>query len=333
MSNAARAPASGTGKLRLRSTPRAFWRVPAAAPSGFASAISQTAVPARRRAAAQRADHGACRRARCRGSSRRRAACAGRRRADPERPDRPALDRLADDRRAGAAAGWAGASAAVTPSAVAKKDTCLSMVADLTAELAEKAAAHGRVAIDTEFVSERRYQALLCLAQVAVPDPDAPDGVHTEVLDPLGDDPPDPGPLARVLADPEVEVVVHAGRQDIAILRRTWETDVTRVFDTQLAAGFIGYGNQEGLVPLVRKVLDVRLKGAEGFTKWDRRPLTAQQLSLVLWELQLRADGVWKQMRSDSSVRSGRQQRNFAHSPTGFRPTDAMSISGIPLGT
>jgi len=152
------------------------------------------------------------------------------------------------------------------------------MVAGLTAALAERAAAHGRVAIDTEFVSERRYQALLCLAQVAVPAPDAPDGVRTEVLDPLGENPPDPGPLARVLADPQVEVVVHAGRQDIAILRRVWETDVTCVFDTQLAAGFIGFGNQEGYESLVRKVLGVRLKGSEGFTKWDRRPLTAQQL-------------------------------------------------------
>jgi ribonuclease D len=150
--------------------------------------------------------------------------------------------------------------------------------ARVTLALAEKAATHKRVAIDTEFVSERRYQALLCLAQVAVPDPDAPDGVSTEVIDPLGDDPPDPAPLAGVLADPEVEVVVHAGRQDIAILRRVWETEITNVFDTQLAAGFIGMGNQEGYESLVRKVLGVRLKGAEGFTKWDRRPLTAQQL-------------------------------------------------------
>jgi ribonuclease D len=148
----------------------------------------------------------------------------------------------------------------------------------VTAALAERAVAQGRVAIDTEFVSERRYQALLCLAQVAVPDPGAPDGVRTDVVDPLADDPPDPGPLARVLADPDVEVVVHAGRQDIAILRRTWSTDVTTVFDTQLAAGFLGFGNQEGYESLVRKVLDVRLKGSEGFTKWDRRPLTAQQL-------------------------------------------------------
>jgi ribonuclease D len=148
----------------------------------------------------------------------------------------------------------------------------------VTATLAERAAEQGRIAIDTEFVSERRYQALLCLAQVAVPDPDAPDGVRTDVVDPLADEPPDPAPLARVLADPAVEVVVHAGRQDIAILRRVWSTEVRSVFDTQLAAGFLGFGNQEGYESLVRKVLGVRLKGSEGFTKWDRRPLTAQQL-------------------------------------------------------
>ena len=148
----------------------------------------------------------------------------------------------------------------------------------MTQALAERAAAHRRVAIDTEFVSERRYQALLCLAQVAVPDPQASDGVRTEVIDPLGDDTPDAGPLARVLADPAVEVVVHAGRQDIAILRRTWRTEISNVFDTQVAAGFLGYGNQESYESLVRRVLGVRLKGSEGFTKWDRRPLTALQL-------------------------------------------------------
>jgi ribonuclease D len=145
------------------------------------------------------------------------------------------------------------------------------------AELAERASSSGRIAIDTEFVSERRYQALLCLVQVAVPDPDAEGGVRTEVLDPLEGD-LDFSPLARVLADPNVEVLMHAGRQDVAILRRSWNTEVTNVFDTQVAAGFLGFGNQEGYESLVRKVLNVKLKGNEGFTKWDRRPLTAQQL-------------------------------------------------------
>src|SRR5918998_6805665 len=95
----------------------------------------------------------------------------------------------------------------------------------MTAELAARAAEHGRLAVDTEFVSERRYQALLCLVQVAVPDPDSSDGVRTDVLDPL-EGGFDPAPLAAMLADPAVEVVLHAGRQDVALLRREWSTEV-----------------------------------------------------------------------------------------------------------
>jgi ribonuclease D len=149
----------------------------------------------------------------------------------------------------------------------------------VTAELAGLAAEHGRLAIDTEFVSERRYQAQLCLVQVAVPDPGAETGVRTDVLDPL--DPGtalDYGPMAVALADPAVQVIVHAGRQDIAILRRTWGTDPTNVFDTQVGAGFLGFGNQEGYESIANRVLGVKLRGGEGFTKWDKRPLTAKQL-------------------------------------------------------
>jgi ribonuclease D len=143
--------------------------------------------------------------------------------------------------------------------------------------VAGRAARAGRLAIDTEFVSEGRYQALLCLAQVAVRDPEGE--VHTAVLDPLDDDQLDPQPIAEVLSDPSVEVVMHAGRQDVAIMRRSWDTDVTRVFDTQVAAGFVGLGTQEGYESLVRKVLRIPVRGGEGFTRWDRRPLTKEQLS------------------------------------------------------
>lgn len=71
---------------------------------------------------------------------------------------------------------------------------------------------------------------------------------------------------------------MHAGRQDVAILRRSWETDVRNVFDTQVAAGFLGLGNQEGYESLVRRVLKIKLSGTESFTRWDRRPLSEQQL-------------------------------------------------------
>jgi ribonuclease D len=148
----------------------------------------------------------------------------------------------------------------------------------VVAEIAERARGAGRLAIDTEFMSERRYRAMLCLAQVAVRDGSGGEPVRTEVLDPLAEEPPDPAPLAATLADPAIEVIVHAGRQDVAILRRTWRTEVTNVFDTQVAAGFVGFGIQEGYKPLVRKVLGVSLPEGEAFTQWDRRPLTPEQL-------------------------------------------------------
>ncbi len=147
-------------------------------------------------------------------------------------------------------------------------------------ELAQLAREHGKLAIDTEFVSERRYQALLCLVQIAVPDPSREGGVRTDVLDPLDERAPfDPAPLAAVLGDPAVEILVHAGRQDVAILRRGWDAEFTNVFDTQVAAGFLGMGNQEGYESLARRVLGVELRGGEGFTRWDKRPLTERQLA------------------------------------------------------
>ena len=150
----------------------------------------------------------------------------------------------------------------------------------MTTELARLATEHGRLAIDTEFVSERRYQAQLCLVQVAVPDPSAESGVRTDVLDPLDPNTElDHEPLAAALADPAVQVIVHAGRQDVAILRRTWETDPMTIFDTQVGAGFLGFGNQEGYESLAQRVLGVKLRGGEGFTRWDKRPLTEKQLS------------------------------------------------------
>ena len=93
----------------------------------------------------------------------------------------------------------------------------MAIASSTPAELARSARERGRIGIDTEFVSEGRYRALLCLVQVAV---DAPDGPRVEILDPIEGF--DHEPIAAVLADPAVQVVMHAGSQDVAILRRTW---------------------------------------------------------------------------------------------------------------
>jgi ribonuclease D len=170
------------------------------------------------------------------------------------------------------------------------------------AELAELARAEGRLGLDTEFVSERRYRPLLCLVQVVV-------GDRIEILDPLGD--LDPAPLAELLADPAIEVVLHAGRQDVALLRRSWHTEVTNIFDTQVAAGFAGYGAQGGYDSLVRSLLGETAKGAEGFSRWDRRPLTAEQIEYARADvdhLLPMADALQERLRESGRLEWAREE-------------------------
>jgi ribonuclease D len=135
-----------------------------------------------------------------------------------------------------------------------------------------------RLAIDTEFMSEGRYQALLCLTQIGVPDPTEPTGIRTILIDGL-DESVDVEPLAELLADPEIEIVLHAGRQDVAILRRAWRTDISAIFDTQIAAGFAGEGAQSGYGNLLSAVLGLRVNKTASYTRWEVRPLTDEQLS------------------------------------------------------
>jgi ribonuclease D len=140
----------------------------------------------------------------------------------------------------------------------------------LLPELTRQARAAGKLALDTEFMGEGRYRTLLCLVQLAVPD-------RIELIDPLDPD-LDGAPLAKVLADPAVEVVVHAGRQDVALLRRWLGTEITNVFDTQVAAGFAGMGAQSSYESLLSQVLGLRVAKSASFTRWDARPLSEEQL-------------------------------------------------------
>lgn len=180
---------------------------------------------------------------------------------------------------------------------------------DEIVRVAELARAAGRLGIDTEFMSEGRYRALLCLVQVAVDDADAPDGVRIALFDPF--DALDFAPLAAVLADPEIEIVLHAARQDVAILRRAWRTDVRDVFDTQVAAGFAGYGAQTGYGNLLGAALGLRVGKTASYTRWDARPLTEEQLSYaaedVLHLLQL-SDKLHEKLRAHGRLQWAQEE-------------------------
>src|SRR3954466_8586954 len=184
----------------------------------------------------------------------------------------------------------------------------------IVAELAEQGRVDGRLGLDTEFVSERRFRPLLCLVQIVV-------GDRIEILDPLGE--LDATPLAAVLADPAIEVVLHAGRQDVALLKRSWDTEVTNIFDTQVAGGFAGYGAQSGYDSLVRSLLGVSAKGAEGFSRWDRRPLTPDQIEYARADVEHllpMTDALQERLRESGRLEWAREECRALEAASDERP-------------
>jgi ribonuclease D len=120
-------------------------------------------------------------------------------------------------------------------------------------------------ALDTEFHRERTYFARLALLQVAWPG-----GIA--LVDPLA---VDVAGFAELLAGPGI-AVIHSADQDLEVLERACGAAPTRLFDTQLAAGFIGLATPS-LVALVERLLGIRLDKGDQLTDWTRRPLTDEQ--------------------------------------------------------
>ena len=185
--------------------------------------------------------------------------------------------------------------------------------------LMEEARAAGALALDTEFMGEGRYRTLLCLVQIAVPG-------RIELLDPL-DESIDGAPLAQVLADPAIEVVVHAGRQDVALLRRWLGCEVRNVFDTQVAAGFAGLGAQSSYETLLGQVLGLRVAKSASFTRWDARPLSEEQLGYaredVLHLLELAAE-LQRRLRESGRLEWARQECQALEQASDVRDPDTV---------
>ena len=131
-------------------------------------------------------------------------------------------------------------------------------------DFCEHAKAHPIVAIDTEFHRERTYFAQLALVQLRA-------GNRMAAVDPLADI--DLQPLFDLLQDDAVLKVLHAGKQDAEIFLHAMKTPVSPVFDTQVAAALLGYGEQVSYGFLVEKLTGVALDKLHGRSDWMRRPL------------------------------------------------------------
>ncbi len=140
-------------------------------------------------------------------------------------------------------------------------------------EILQECRRQRRIAFDTEFIRERRFKPQLCLIQLAVGDQVvAVDPFEVAGLDPLVD----------LLVDPDVLTIVHAGQQDMEIFFAGTDALPSNVFDTQIAAALLGYGDSIGYSRLVEELEGVRLSKAQTFTDWARRPLSDAQIRYAL---------------------------------------------------
>jgi ribonuclease D len=131
-------------------------------------------------------------------------------------------------------------------------------------------ARHPVITVDTEFLRETTYYPLLCVVQMASPE-------EAIVVDALADG-IDLKPFFALMADEKVLKVFHAARQDIEIVWHQAGIVPHPIFDTQVAAMVLGYGDSIAYDQLVERIAGHRPDKTHRFTDWSRRPLSAEQI-------------------------------------------------------
>ena len=132
--------------------------------------------------------------------------------------------------------------------------------------------------LDTEFHRESTYYAEFALLQIY-------GNSQCWIVDPVKLD--DLTILWDIICRPDILKVFHAGRQDVEIFVKETGCMPLPLFDTQVAAALLGYGQQVGFGNLVQRITKKLLPKGESFTDWIGRPLTSKQLDYaaddVIW--------------------------------------------------
>ena len=145
---------------------------------------------------------------------------------------------------------------------------------DDLAAICARMAQHPFTTVDTEFLRETTYYPLLCVAQIASAD-------EAAVIDALA-----PGidlkPFFDLMTNEKVIKVFHAARQDIEIVWNMAKVIPHPIFDSQVAAMVLGYGDSISYDQLVQRITGDVLDKSNRFTDWTRRPLTDAQTTYAL---------------------------------------------------
>ncbi len=168
--------------------------------------------------------------------------------------------------------------------------------AEFLTQLRAATSAGAPLALDTEFLGEKRYFERLCLVQIHAP---TETGAVEAALDPFT---LDLAPLAELIEDPTVTKLVHAGAVDLKIFFQGFGARPQNVFDTQIAGAFLGYGHQIGYADLVKRITRVQLSKTMQYTDWSARPLSAEQIDYALADVRY-LPPLFEKLRSDLEAR------------------------------
>ncbi|MBI5319258.1 ribonuclease D [Bradyrhizobium sp.] len=148
-------------------------------------------------------------------------------------------------------------------------DHLISTTAEL-ADVCSRLAKFPVITVDTEFLRESTYYPLLCVVQMASPD-------EAVIIDALAEG-IDLKPFFDLMSNEAVLKVFHAARQDIEIVFHLAGIIPHPIFDTQVAAMVLGYGDSIAYDQLVERVTGHRPDKTHRFTDWSRRPLSKEQM-------------------------------------------------------
>jgi len=132
--------------------------------------------------------------------------------------------------------------------------------------------------VDTEFHRESTYYPEFALLQIY-------GNSQCWIIDPI--ELKDLTPIWEIMANPDILKVFHAGRQDVEIVVKESGAMPLPLFDSQVAAALLGYGQQVGFGNLVQRITKQELAKGESFSDWKARPLREKQLEYaaddVIW--------------------------------------------------
>ena len=152
----------------------------------------------------------------------------------------------------------------------------ITTTSELT-EFCDAASDKDFLCVDTEFMRESTFYSQLCLIQAATSDREV-------IIDPLAED-IELTPFLSLMMNNKITKVMHAARQDMEIFYMLCRAVPKPVFDTQIAAMALGFGDSVGYMALVKGRLNVTLDKGARFTDWSRRPLSEKQLHYAIGDV------------------------------------------------